>query len=717
MPDGSWGNDPIQSMGMDQHDAHVIFDKVFGVGKWKSTGGYRTPQREDELRAEGAQTVPPGHTSAHSEGTPDAPGAYDIVVDGMSPSEAAEKLEKSGYKFTALFPEGASGSQGGHLHVAPSMQFHDDWGNDPVVTAPKPTKAATDATAQAVTAGEKAAEEGTQRTRPTPLQQVASNTGHVLMEGVRGNEQAQRAGFADLTTDPMKRPLNEQVADAAVPFARPAKNLMDMAGGGLVAGLAKGAVGEPVVNALKATVGDPVKSLTGGKYELDPGQIGNMALMAAGGLAEGAEVASLAGRARTAGVAPEALQANEAARTAASANTLKTVAQPKFFEPDDPTHAAAVKRLEDAGVRPAQFQRSGGQKQRFFESLKADPYVGPAIRAEERQAGESFNRALYNKVLAPTGERLPDTIPVGRDGVAAVERRLGDAYDRVLPHVRLSADKNLTDQLADIRTSVAKLGAPQEQQFEAILNQDVLHHFTAEGMDGRTFKKVESDLLRQSRNLKGSPDPNARGLGYALDDTLDALRQDMVDHSPAKYRKELQNLNQSYAMFTRLQDAATARKGGAGEITPGDLLGAVKKGDRSVRKGSFARGDALLQDFAEDADRVLSPRHGTSHTPEIQQNLNFLRGHGVLGGTVGGMAGGAAGGVEGAAIGSVVGGAADIALARLTNLAARRALSGGRGTQPANYLRAVTKRPPVAALAAPGSLPTGLPTGGAQQQP
>lgn len=704
MADGSWGNDPVQSMGMDEHDAHAIFDKVFGAGKWKPTGGYRTPAREDELRREGAETVPAGHTSAHSEGTPDAPGAYDIVVDGLSPAEAAEKLEQSGYKFSKLFPEGASGTQGGHLHVQPSMQFRDDWGNDPVVAAPKSDKPAPEVP----------------KPKPTPLQRAAdvgtgtaNAFGHVLMEGVRGQQDAGRQLERDLTTQ--ETPA-QRVADAALPGARLGGDLVNVLGGSLMSGLAKGGIGEPIVNTLKATVGDPVKALSGGQYELDPGQVGNLTLMAAGGAGEAGEGAALAGRARAAGVAPEALQANEAARvTAPAANTLKAVTKGPakgFFEPSDPVHAAAVKRLEAEGVRPSQYQRAGGEKQRMAESLKADPYVGPAIRHTEREANDSFNRALYNKVLAPTGERLPDSVPVGRDGVAAVEKHLSDAYDRVLPHVRLSADKSLTDQLAGIRTGVAKLGRPQEQQYEAILNQDVLHHFGPEGMDGKTFKKVESDLLRQSRDLKGSPDPNARGLGHALEDTLDALRQDMVDHSPAKYRKELEGINRSYAMFTRLQDAATTRRGSAGEITPGDLLGAVRKGDRSVRKGAFARGDALLQDFAEDADRVLTPQHGTSHTPEIQQNLNFLRGHGVMGGTLGGVAGGVTGGVEGAAIGTALGGAADIALAKLTNIAARRALTARSNANPTNYLKAAQQRSFAPAAAVPA---IAAPTGATQQ--
>ena len=96
-----------------------IMDSVFGAGKWRETGGYRTPERENELRAQGALTVPPGVLSRHSMGRPGAPGAYDLVVEGVSPSQAAAKLRGAGAPFRTLFAEGAHGTQGPHLHVEP----------------------------------------------------------------------------------------------------------------------------------------------------------------------------------------------------------------------------------------------------------------------------------------------------------------------------------------------------------------------------------------------------------------------------------------------------------------------------------------------------------------------------------------------------------------------------------------------------------------------
>jgi hypothetical protein len=99
----------------------AMMDRVFGAGRWRETSGYRTLAQEDELRKQGAGTVPVGERSRHSMGRPDAPGAYDVVVDGMAPQLAAVKLKRSGEPLARVVAEAAHGTQGPHLHVEPIL--------------------------------------------------------------------------------------------------------------------------------------------------------------------------------------------------------------------------------------------------------------------------------------------------------------------------------------------------------------------------------------------------------------------------------------------------------------------------------------------------------------------------------------------------------------------------------------------------------------------
>jgi len=99
---------------------HSTLDQVFGPGHWRETSGYRSRARENELRREGAGTVRPGQISHHSMGTTDAPGAYDVVVPGMSNAAAAAKLKSESGDFNRVYAEAAHGNEGQHLHLEPN---------------------------------------------------------------------------------------------------------------------------------------------------------------------------------------------------------------------------------------------------------------------------------------------------------------------------------------------------------------------------------------------------------------------------------------------------------------------------------------------------------------------------------------------------------------------------------------------------------------------
>lgn len=98
-------------------DFQSTMDQVFGQGRWRETSGYRSQAQENALRRQGAGTVASGHTSLHSVGDADAPGAYDAVVARMSAAQAAAKLKRAGVGFHRVLAERAHGREGPHLHV------------------------------------------------------------------------------------------------------------------------------------------------------------------------------------------------------------------------------------------------------------------------------------------------------------------------------------------------------------------------------------------------------------------------------------------------------------------------------------------------------------------------------------------------------------------------------------------------------------------------
>jgi hypothetical protein len=99
-----------------RHDIHATMDSVFGEGRWRLTSGYRTVAQENALRRAGAGTVAPGRISRHSVGGPEAPGAIDAVVQGMSLRAAAARLQQA-EGVDRVLAESAHGREGAHLHI------------------------------------------------------------------------------------------------------------------------------------------------------------------------------------------------------------------------------------------------------------------------------------------------------------------------------------------------------------------------------------------------------------------------------------------------------------------------------------------------------------------------------------------------------------------------------------------------------------------------
>ncbi len=110
------GPDPASAQGRVARLKDAL-DRAFGSGRWRITSGYRSQERENELRALGAGTVPVGVTSHHSMGTTSAPGAFDVVVDGMAQSLAAVTLRRTDPGFGRVLYERAHGPEGAHLHI------------------------------------------------------------------------------------------------------------------------------------------------------------------------------------------------------------------------------------------------------------------------------------------------------------------------------------------------------------------------------------------------------------------------------------------------------------------------------------------------------------------------------------------------------------------------------------------------------------------------
>lgn len=272
-----------------------------------------------------------------------------------------------------------------------------------------------------------------------------------------------------------------------------------------------------------------------------------------------------------------------------------------------------IQLLRGAGVRPTVGQTMGGAANALEEKLMSVPVLGDSIGAARARANEQFNAAALNRALGPIGEA---TTKIGREGIDDVASKLGQAYDKLIPQLNFKADAQFAGDLQKLQGMAATgLEPAQAQRFERILRDKVVGKLSqAGGMTGQTYKAVEADIGLLAKEYGGSATAGDRLLGGALKELQDALRGTLARSNPQQ-AAQLKAINVGYANYARLRQAAGYVGANEGVFTPNQLMSSVRAADKSVGKGAFARGDALMQDLAEAGKSVLGnkvPNSGTA---------------------------------------------------------------------------------------------------------
>lgn len=309
----------------------------------------------------------------------------------------------------------------------------------------------------------------------------------------------------------------------------------------------------------------------------------------------------------------------------AGANALSRVISPK--------PPKGVNALVDDGVTLTVGQRLGGPWKRIEDAMTSIPVTGDVIRNAQRRSFESFNDSVANralKALDPSGGTTVPTGMSGRDAVAFVERKIGDAYDNALSGIKnVQGDSQFGAEVANLQAMVHSSPMPAEvqKQFDAILKSQIAGKFQGQNaMTAETFKDVESELGRMATKYRADPSADKQDLGNALLELQSSLRGLLERSAGPQYSEQVKAANAAWAQFKRMQRASTSLGAEDGVFNPEQYLNAVKAMDRSKDKGAFARGDALNQGIAEDAKRVMGRKVPDSGTPFRSAITNPLQG-------------------------------------------------------------------------------------------
>src|SRR5580693_8080939 len=115
-----------------------------------------------------------------------------------------------------------------------------------------------------------------------------------------------------------------------------------------------------------------------------------------------------------------------------------------------PTLDTAAKAMKDAGVPLTHGQIMGPIVRRAEEAFKSVPILGDFIMNAEKRGVEGFDRAYLNQGLSFIGQKLDDKVPIGRDAIAKTQDLISAEYDKLLPTLKTSLDKDLVSDLTNV---------------------------------------------------------------------------------------------------------------------------------------------------------------------------------------------------------------------------------------------------------------------------
>jgi hypothetical protein len=282
--------------------------------------------------------------------------------------------------------------------------------------------------------------------------------------------------------------------------------------------------------------------------------------------------------------------------------------------------------LKSEGVRPTVGQAVGGRVAQAEEKLQSVPILGDMISKARGAANKSFEKSVFNRVLKPVGQELPDGLS-GREAIAYTEQTLAQNYDDVLNKIgAIKLDGNYKMKVASLNSLVNKIKDQKAQQAYRMALDTIKSNTDRNGvMTSEAFKLVESDLGKMARQLGSSDDVFLNKSGDAVKQ-LQAELRDMLKRQAGSYADDLSKTNTAWAQFKRVQRAASSLGAEDGSFTPAQFQNAVKALDKSKDKGAFARGNALMQDLGDAGKSTLTGKVGNSFTTD-----RLLMGGGALG--------------------------------------------------------------------------------------
>lgn len=270
-----------------------------------------------------------------------------------------------------------------------------------------------------------------------------------------------------------------------------------------------------------------------------------------------------------------------------------------------------IETLRGAGVKTTPGQTIGGFAKTVEDKAMSIPITGDAIRYSRRKGIDEFNRAAYRYALDPIGENVDD-IPVGRESIRVIGDKLGQAYDNILPLVKLKPDAQMAGDLSALAQQAKGLPIKEQGVYATAMREYILPKLRQGSIDGGTLKELDEYLRLESADyLTG--DPYQRKLGQLLLDVKGAIHDGLIRSNP-NLAERLSAIDEGWKAYSIIAEAGKGAKAAEG-FTPMNLSQAVSQNARKYSKRAVSRGEAFMQDLSDAGINRLPSSYPDSGTP------------------------------------------------------------------------------------------------------
>ena len=327
------------------------------------------------------------------------------------------------------------------------------------------------------------------------------------------------------------------------------------------------------------------------------------------GVKGAAKIAGLEGAAYAAGSAEG--DAVDRAKAAAVGGVV-SAGTGKLADAILPRASDAAKSLLKSGARLTPGQTVGGSIKKLEEAATSIPVVGNIIESAQDLAVKDFNRGALNKALVTLGKTVPKRLE-GNDAFEFARNEIDKAYADIIPKLKISNLSDFQASLVRIIEDNADLPDSMNKQLIAKIDKSIGNRIKKGGLSGSDLKDIDSSLGQQAVEFVKSADPNQRQLGRALFETQTALRKSLTAENP-DVAKQYGKVRMAFANLVPIQNAVVRSSLQGGVFTPSQLNTAIRSTDRSPGKIRVARGDAPMQELAQQAQETVGRELGNSGT-------------------------------------------------------------------------------------------------------